>query len=303
VAILCPARLQLMSALPPIQRVPSPSWPFIFFHLRKTGGSSFRPVVAMAADELNLTFFVPCLEQRHRNTVNRIGLSGSHMASCNQYYLGALVARQENLARTSVFAGHFYWDATALASRSVMVPSTTQLTTPFSCFIMVREPVARFQSCYTERIQPTIRRPLEKLPLSQLYDILANFTERGTALQQGCNNEIARWISPDMAWGDTHANRGELSQMAVDETKRRLGLCTVGDISGRTNDTRRVLRHWHPWLARYYGGVNSGHRSDHIAPTMLPSATVAAIRQANALDLDLYAFAMAHFEMMLEHID
>ena len=302
--------VDILSVLPPIQQVPSPDWPFILFHLRKTGGSAFRPRLAQAADELNLTFFVPCLEKRDRNSVNKIGLPrGDHMASCHQYHLGSLVGRRLN--RISVFAGHFFWDASALQSPSVMVPGTA----PFSCFIMVREPVSRFQSCYTERFQKTIGLPLNKLSMRVLNGVLTNYSEKGSAMPQGCNNEIARWISPDTAWGDAHANRGELSLEAIDETKRRLSLCTIGDVSARADDTLRVIRHWHPWLATYYRAeayipghythVNSGHTSKlaHYPREALPSATIAAIRQANTLDLNLYSFAMARFELLLGHID
>ena len=227
------------------------------------------------------------------------------MASCNQYYIGALVGRLETVHRTSVFAGHFFWDASALQSPHVLArqPQVRQTSPPpFSCFVMVREPVARYQSCYTERFQKAIKLPLDRLPLDKLHDVLANQTEhtRGIALHQGCNNEIARWISPTMGWGDAHADHGELSREAVDETKRRLSACTIGDVTARPTDTLRVLRHWHPWLAPHYKAHNTGHRSSH--SKTLPPATVAAIRRANAVDIELYDFAMARFDLLLQSI-
>ena len=50
---------------------PSEARPLFFFHLRKCGGSTQRPVIAEKAERENLTSFVPCLERLEHNILRQ----------------------------------------------------------------------------------------------------------------------------------------------------------------------------------------------------------------------------------------
>ena len=310
----------MQSVLPPTQPTPSAQHPFIYFHLRKSGGSAFRMEVAASAALHGHTFFVPCNENVNPGLgVNLAALSTTglpardrHMASCHNYHfdriLGLSAARN-----ASVFAACWYWDF-ALQELEVMrhwaaavryahsglyrsMDISERRNLPLSCVILVREPISRTVSCYNEYFRHHLLhgRPLQSLSLVHAADLLANLSDT----HQGCVNEISRWLSPSVGWGDWAINLGQISRKAIDETKRRISQCVVGDMTARTADTLRVLRHWFPWLR--LSGANIGHQSLRMKKTDPPisEALRNLLSQANAVDHELYSFAMERFELQL----
>ena len=258
------------------------------------------------------------------------------MASCHNYHfdqiLGLGAARN-----ASVFAGCFYWDS-ALEQLGVMhhwglvLPwsASARYASPraaasgraasrgVSCVVLVREPISRTVSCFNEyfrdkglfrenglettgrehalRASLTSGRPLQSLGLAQAADVLTNLTDT----HQGCVNEIARWLSPSVGWGDRAINAGDVSGGAIEETKRRMAQCVVGDMTSRTEDTLRVFRRWFPWLR--VSGANIGHHSAHGDPP-LSEEMRGLLTTLNVVDVELYAFAMARFEMQLAALE
>ena len=295
---------------PPLERVlptplplPTAEKPFIFFHLRKTGGSAIRPNVARAAARHSLRSFVPCNEKfRPSNEITAMlsGDAGSkHSLSCNQYWLSNPIAR--SVKKVSVYAGHFYYDSTRWLRNDysdLFRVRRTQLPRPtFSCLIIVREPVSRFVSCYTERFERTYGKPIEQLTDAELDEALVNASE--VLPPHGCSNEIARWLSP-VGWDDRAVNQGKFSSDELDETKRRLASCSIGNVVDYPNETARVIEHWHPWLFADFTGANTGHRSGHVATVSERQRQL--IRSRNRVDTELYEFAMRRFRMQVESI-
>ena len=78
---------------------------------------------------------------------------------------------------------------------------------------------------------------------------------------------------------------------------------TITNIVHRHDDTIRIIKHWHPWLSEDYSGMNSGHRSSAsnlAVEDALSSEALEHIRQHNALDIELYNFAMRRFDMQMK---
>ena len=316
--------------LPRPLELPSVSNPFVFFHLRKCGGSSFRTSIAAAANQHNLTFVIPCQERAGGGDRNVMLLAAgtNHRRSCHTYHLdvvAGMVRSYRTVKELSIVAGHFYYDSlsfllsnppqikmgsSALSKKSpTLLTSTTssQLNNynnygPFSCIVMVRDQIEQFLSCYKERFEPHLHKKVLDLSPGELEEALESNTE--PHMPHGCSNEIARWLSP--AWSDMHANRGWLSLEEIDETKRRLTGCTITNIVHRHNDTMRIIAYWHPWLTGHYHGVNSGHRAkakNHAVLKALSPEAMALIRRHNALDLELYKFAMARFDLQVAKLE
>ena len=309
-----PASWAVTAPLPKRQKLPSAQDPFVFFHLRKTAGSALRKELAHSASSHRLSFFIPCTEGIGSSTSNLVrqlvpwSKNGGdpvdaphrrHLTSCRFEDL-SLLAWDPAGRNASVFGGCFYWDKTMMQLSLLQAwQVVNERPTPqASCLILVREPVARFQSCYEEYFRSggpsapiegggALPRPLGELSHSEVADVVANFSDvrRG----QSCNNEIARWIGP------TSDNGG-----AIQETKRRLARCVVGDMTTRRADTVRVLRHWFPWI--HSAGINNGHHSKHMPEGQLPYDTRELILQYNELDAQLYDFAMARFERQLQEV-
>ena len=191
------------------------------------------------------------------------------------------------------YAGHFFWDQPHWLSTNAR--TYDEIDSPHDCFILVRDPVSRFVSCYNERFAPAFgMRPIEELTPSELDSTLVNYTDG----QFGCSNEIARWLSPS-GRGDRAINEGRILEEDIEETKRRIETCVVGNTVGRCADTQTVVAHWLPWLP--VTCENSGHRSQRkrASTEQLPEAVRRAILRTNKLDMELYAAAMEHFEQLL----
>lgn len=279
-------------------RLPSEHSPFVFFHLRKCGGSTVRPQVADSAVALGLKFFIPCQEGKKGNAIPR---GTSHGVSCNFYHFEGfyLDGSGKNVA---VLAGHFYWndvhrlsywsakEASTLPEKKVVRPYA-DLEPQFSCFILVRDPVSRFESCYRERFKPLLRYEVADIPASLLEDVLSNYTDG----LHGCSNEIARFLSP-VGWDDEVVNVGNISRDAIEQTKSRISKCIIGNTAERCDDTAKTVKHWFPWMK--FACRNEGHKYTG-ERTALPSAARSQILKHNELDVALYNYSMRLFEEQL----
>ena len=286
--------------LPPVQLLPSPSRMFVFFHVRKAGGSAMRRYIALAASALNISFFVPW---EGKIPGNLLPASLPILQQGHNYHLDYALGhpRAKELA---VVAGPFHWDVFGQlqllregrngtwAGRGKATSTYAQIrhvASSASCLVLYREPVARWQSCYEEyfrhRVPATLGRPVEQLPESLLHTLLLNYTDG----QFGCTNELARWLSPDSGWGDQRVNQGQLSRAAVQEVKRRLGTCVVGNMVSREAETWRVLDHFFPWLKAAstqcampgHSAGCEGRHSTHRPSTELPVRTLTALHDCH----------------------
>lgn len=242
-------------------------------------------------------------------------VTNNKKVSCHTYNFDKLAAmsisRRDAIA---VYAGHFYYDSIVPYvghkgdnSNKTMAhipdPTSQMPQQEFSCLIMVREPVSQFLSCYRERFQRRVGLEAAKLTLEQLEDVLTNSTDRQAL--HGCNNEIARFLSP--VPNDDYVNKGWLTAHDIALTKNRIARCTIGDVVQHTEEMLRVLRHWHPWLMEDYNASTSqGHRAPSNGTSKvgdLSEEAAALILRYNALANDLYGFAMERFQLQLEELD
>eukprot|EP00600_Ochromonadales_sp_CCMP1393_P000638 CAMPEP_0174986620 /NCGR_PEP_ID=MMETSP0004_2-20121128/19061_1 /TAXON_ID=420556 /ORGANISM="Ochromonas sp., Strain CCMP1393" /LENGTH=262 /DNA_ID=CAMNT_0016239525 /DNA_START=238 /DNA_END=1026 /DNA_ORIENTATION=- len=227
----------------------------------------------------------------------------SHKDSCDKFTLdlalGSIFAK--NL---SVVAGHFYWDSVMSFWGETSNVQKNRLryeeSFPFSCLIFVRHPLNRFQSCYTERFEAYTDMALENLPLATLDNILANWTDG----RHGCNNEIARWLSPSGGWGDHYINSGSLSQSEIIETKRRIDQCTIVDLEYNANASSAIVEYSFPWLQDYdfHSLQNEGHHSQHLPPQHIPKSHKDLIMKYNKLDIELYKHAITRFDSQYDSL-
>ena len=306
-----PSQIDSTTYFESVRQVPTSSFPFIFFHLRKCGGSSFRKSIAHSSERLNLTSFIPCNEESEGNIVTSIKKvmrkRFSHSDSCNNYHLdlalGSIFSQD-----LSVIAGHFYWDSIYYlggVTKNGLMNDIKKMkgddTSPkFSCLIFIRHPLQRFLSCYTERFQYRSGLPLQQLSISSLHNILVNWTDS----LHGCNNEIARWISPSSGWGDRYINEGSLSDAEKAETKRRMDQCVIVDLTYNQTASKSVLNYFFPWILDYdvENSKGNGHHSNHIEVDSLPLSHQNLIMSYNKLDLELYEHGLANLNKQVDYI-
>jgi hypothetical protein len=275
-----------------MQQFPTPQRPFIFFHLRKSGGSAVRREIAASAVQINASFYIECeLYGGHHNMLHAAlppinNAYARHMAACHTLDISRLLGLP-HAQKTSVFAGVF--------SYGRMLQQLEYLhhyghPRPYAdrirpmCLVFVRDPVARFESCYNEYFRGS-GPPLANKTLREVETLLRSTQNGGF----GCSNEILRFFGDD---DDARVNAGNVTRETVEDAKQRLDACVVGNMVERNAETRALVRHHFPWLT--LTGHNTGHRSGPRHP--LRAEVVQRIREHQRIDIELYNYAMRRFE-------
>ena len=152
---------------------------------------------------------------------------------------------------------------------------------------MLRDPVARVVSMYGF---------IRGNPKHWLHDELVRsgmelreFVE--TAADPGVDNEQTRLIA-GLGSGELGQPPSPLSSDALEQAKRNLGTFLVVGLTERFNDSFILLRRALGWRLPMYMSVNAA-RSSEGAP--VDEGAIAAIRERNRFDLELYDFARELF--------
>ncbi|PSC73525.1 sulfotransferase family [Micractinium conductrix] len=210
--------------------------PLIFFHQRKTAGTSMRRAIRRIALGSRQPFYIPCNQGVH----------------CDTYHIG-------NASAKAFYAGHFYWgELRELSRRAKFLPPGAHWDDPrhrASCFTIFREPLARMESCYYYRfIQERGIKNKHFSCLDQLnpVELRRMFMDGRSKFARGCLNEPFRILSgltdeedlaalssaaPDQGWQLTAA-------MAL--TLQHLAQCVP--VVLERPESLRLMRHYFPQL-------------------------------------------------------
>ena len=267
-------RVVNFSSLEPLE-MPTPMTPFVFFHLRKTGGSSIRDMLYNASHQMNLTSFLPCYGN----------------VSCKTYFLPP----DEKIF--SLYGGHLFYDdvRNTLNLRREENYSSFPSTNTFSCLTVIRPTVERVFSCWNFRMLQENESPLknaESLSVEEWDTLLP------IALSihgEGCNNEFVRVFGS--IWDEEIVNtlNGNsfpfLIQNQVDVISSRLSKCIILKM-GHGVQNQIIVEHFLPWFSVAYNKhsvLNKGNVSSHVN-TPSPNVT-ATILKHNYLDDVLFNIA------------
>jgi len=222
--------------------------PFIFFHLRKAGGSSFRRWVYAASQNQQLTSYIPCYPYPYEKlAIPRI--------SCESYFFPY---RKTNAKQYHVFGGHLYYPSLqkyfymARHDRSSILHDPSDDAIKFSCFIMFRAPQTRVRSCWNYRFSGSndFKEASDMTPKELEFDLPRARSRFG----EGCNNEAVRILSDQglderklgfLTYGNTWSHDVvDTLQLSMGRMER----CVIGLIE-RCTDTKKIVSHYLPWLA------------------------------------------------------
>lgn len=251
-------RLSFQGKLPPLQKhPPTPAQPFIFFHGEKTGGSTLREQVYNSARELEVEAFVPCYSD----------------IPCPTFDLASIPERRrENIA---IVAGHFDWQV--LDELDVKDRWSRESGRQFSCFTLMREPVARFISYYYDRVYKPCPFRLGELSAHDVQWIFDNFVfmwgsgkgKRGVPVVEclqsymaGKHGAIIVDEGPADAlaklFSGANVNKGEemsdwpslappRAPYSAKFAEGNADKCVIGIVE-RWDHSMLVLQHWFPWI-------------------------------------------------------
>jgi len=272
---------------------PSQNRPFIFFHQRKAGGSTFRQFLYDAAQQLKLSNWIP---------------------SCRFGGIPCAVIALPTHAKFSVYGGHFRY---VEADKNYIIKNiATQLTKdkesgfpPFTCLVTARPTIDRVTSCWNYRFIQELRME-GKLPHSsnmtaELWD--EHLPQAYSKFNEGCNNEFVR------NFGNTQdetaintmrpLNDPVLNMIALQELEtvlKRLSTCVV-TLLPQCEEGAAVIEHYLPWLQRtenYNCGtrINAGKVSTNKSTSGLDPESERAILKHNFLDELVYDYVKTLFE-------
>ena len=283
------------------ERRPKPTlqMPFVFMHQRKAGGSSMRSVLVHAAQQNNLTYWVPCY--------NKIG--------CENYD-PPVDGTANNFA---VFGAHTYWPGVkkalgiARAKRPHGPGPHLGSNAPFECYTSFREPISRVASCWDYRgFHAFAGENISAIPPAKFRVYLA---DGRSDFDEGCNNEPLRVLSDsgraeEMINTLTSGTGGEpwrdADGWALDAAatlERTLAHltehCVVGVLE-RCEDTKASVEFFFPWLAASFDcGVHLWKRGGS-AHSDLTRAEEAEIKRQNQLEYMAYDVANRLLDAQLE---
>mmetsp|Transcript_17267 Transcript_17267/g.25800 ORF Transcript_17267/g.25800 Transcript_17267/m.25800 type:complete len:326 (-) Transcript_17267:230-1207(-) len=146
----------------------SESHPLIFFHQRKSGGTSIRGSLIKAAEKANISYYIPCYAG----------------VSCDTYSIPTKTP-------FPIYAGHFSWDV-----HSTLERLRQNGRHQFSCVTNFREPVSRLTSCLFFRFHKELHmhKCVNDIPISVLYKFLNQVDMFGSS----CRNEPFRILSGNL---------------------------------------------------------------------------------------------------------
>ncbi len=288
--------------LPKVQHLPTPEDPFVFFHIPKSGGSSVREVIFNSAMDLTKTgafpisqVFIPCYEPK--SCVNPP--PDFHWASFSHPF--------------RVLAGHFLWgqlDPYLSITNEPYDDNTFEINQQFSCFIMLRHPVDRVESCYYWRFFKQVGIHLADITLDKFSKVMHGFNKEW---RTGCNNALLQHMSGFLRLKGINNNASRESAMgrllytlSVDHMQN----CVVGMLD-RWEETVQVVNHWFPWLkhfkldaqrmnvAKNKPASAAGEDGEHQNQLRKRPDLVGLVEDLNYWEFKAYEYAVTLFEKQL----
>ena len=305
---------------------PNTSQPLVFFHDRKTGGSTLRQQLFEGANKAGLPHFVagmhfdasPVTYDTHIRAIvrpagrgRRKDAEGKRLRMPSNPPTGHKRAQvKDTFEQAAVIAGHF-----SFGIAQYLGDTGRQ---GFSCLTTVREPMSRLISYYYERMYATVgeRRPLRLLGPSvaeSLFQTARRGTDEGalnTTLKVLCGVSIAGSNGGSLAIEGSGGNKGGVGVLmeqtppppstahcSVDAAAVRLDHCLVGVVE-RWEESCAMLNAYLPWLGMDCSAVRHEHHGKprHETPSELPGPLRTALERLAATDTTLYHRGVQRFE-------
>ena len=303
-----------LSELPSRASLPSPDHPFIFFHIRKAGGSSMRTILFKSSLMHGLDHWIPCKGE--------ILCTPSGSPPYDQMHL-----------RKAVYAGHINWSHMAQLMREMNWKDYWQTTNQTfetngddhgkertdvyqslrdndrqhsfgSCLTNIRPTLSRVESCWNFRF---VKEKIKSwnLPVASNMTVEEWKTLLPDTIDQygnGCNNEMYRIFGSTQH--ETFVNRLSVKTYGathyLDELETVLGRmakCVMIRVD-RCADSNTVLQHFFPWID--VGDLCQIREKQTNLTTAITDEAKEAILAQNTFDDMVFKFGAELFEAQLE---
>lgn len=254
--------------------LPKVSSPLIFFHDRKTSGSTLRAALVKAAIKHRLSYLVACHDG----------------VPCTTYDSNLFISAKQSerlfvrMNNSCIIGGHFSYDIQPLLG-----------TRDFTCLTLVNHPLDRMVSYYYERIFPKVKVNLSSWKPDALFATMSTFR-----LKAGLTN---RWHDEGAVNTTIKTICGSVatSQATCDLhiAKERLRTQCIVGLTQRHDDTCLLFNRLLPWL-QMNCSVAKHVGKPHEKWNELPAGVIDVLQKLAApTDQPLYATAVDIFERQL----
>ena len=276
---------------------PSENKPFIFFHQRKAGGSTFRQFLYDAANNLGVRSWIP---------------------SCRFGPIPCAVFALPTHAKFAVYGGHFrYMEAhknfIVTNFKAYLMTKNKPTPKPFTCLVTARPTIDRVVSCWNYRfiqelkLDPKVFHSSTMTP-KQWDELLPTAFSK---YNEGCNNEFIRNFGDIQDEHVINAMKptGEekydlLALRELNNVFERISNCVVTTLP-KCDEGLEVIAYFLPWLQRnaeYDCETKVNALQDHIKKSNQLSPDVEkAILKHNFVDELVYDFIDTLFEEQLKY--
>lgn len=298
------------------ERLPSEAHPFVFFHMRKGGGSAIRNYVYDAAKKNRWNAWIPCsarpcvpFSRPPADKDQKFALYASHInyVQTRQLHLELdtpAMNREERRSWESEWPVETIHTGRRYPIRYFTAENEeAHLSRNGTCLTNIRPTVSRVVSCWNYRMIKT-RRSSWKLPPAE--QMTADEWDRllPVALDtygNGCNNEVARIFGstdyePDI---NTLTIDNERFRNELERAISRIAGCVIIRVD-RCEDTITILRYFLPWLKKIDGLCGSHQKqSKRQGSSALGEDAKQTILHHNQFDEMAFSFAERLFEEQL----
>ena len=299
------------------ERLPSEEHPFVFFHMRKGGGSAIRDYVHEAAKKKGWNAWIPCsthpcipFSRPPTDRDEKFALYASHINYVQTRQLHMELSAPSNRNKEERREWEREWPVERISTgRSYPLRffnaenEEAHLSRSGTCLTNIRPTVSRVVSCWNYRMIAN-RRLTWKMPAAS--NMTANEWDRllPVALDtygNGCSNEVARIFGSSGYEPDINSLNID-NERFRDELERaisRISGCVIIRVD-RCEDTITVLRHYLPWLEKVDGLCSSHQKqSKRQGASSLGEDAKRAILYHNRFDDMVFSFAERLFEEQL----
>ena len=252
--------------------LPTVNRPFVFFHLRKAGGTSLRKSIHKASVTHKLESWIPCFNPNRcvpfslPPNSGRMVVYASHI---NYAHTTQLIRelRGKTSAATSQTISNQEGMPTSVTFSSLDTEETLRRSFG-TCLANIRPTVDRVKSCWNFRMVQTAPKawklpPADTMTAEEWDILLPNAVDK---YGNGCSNEIAR------IFGNTQdekavnhlslQNNGQHFWNELERVFYRMAGCVMVRVD-RCEDSNTILKHYLPWMKEDLCGtkMNAGRIS------------------------------------------
>ena len=295
----------LLSKLSPTE-LPSYNQPFIFFHGRKSGGSSMRKHIHHEAKRNNIEdAWIPCETcscvpySLPPPTNKTITIFAAHLNFMHMTQIMRETRSQQSLMSSTMMKQPITLDD----GTNVNYHKLDDSYPLFDCVTFIRPTVDRVVSCWNYRMDTMMSNPLYKMPRSneltpQDWDNLLPYAM--DKHNNGCNNEYARIFGSTVHESQVNALSPTKPSFLeeLDNIASRISKCVILHID-RCEESDVILRHYVPWMSG--ASFCSQHQNEHgVDSDAVSEEAAAVILEQNQMDELIYEFANDIFEQQLD---